>query len=122
MKIYVNNVEAVEEKLNLKKKIRFVRLIPLLCERRLREVVKKIPKDYGPNYIKKFEDETGIVLKYYVFEKEYEFLEHTKLGTYPNPKFNLLNGPIDIDEFMSYNLKDYDILVVINDKKLYKKD
>ena len=122
MKIYINNVESVEDKLKLKKKIKFVRLHPLLCERRLREVVKKIPKEYGPHAIKKFEEETGIVLKYYVYEHKYDFLEHTKLGTYPNPKFNVHDGHIDIEEFMSYHLDNYDILVIIDNKKLYKED
>lgn len=122
MKIYINNVESVEDKLKLKKKIRFVRLRPLLCERRLREVVKKIPKEFDPETIKKFEKDTGLILKYYVFEHVYDFLEHTKLGIYPNPEFNIKNGSIDMAKFMSYYLKDYDILVVINDKKLYKED
>ena len=122
MKIYVNNVENVEDKLKLKKKIKFVRLHSLLCERRLKEVVKKIPKEFNKRTIRKFEEETGIILKYYVFEHSYDFREHTKLGIYPNPSFNVKDGPIDIDEFMSYYLKDFDILVVINDKKLYEKD
>ena len=122
MKIYINNVESVEEKLNLKKKIRFVRLRPLLCERRLRDVVKKIPKEYDPETIKKFEEDTGIILKYYVFEHSYDFLEHTKLGTFPDQRFNFFEGTINAKEVMANYLERYDILVVINDKKLYKKD
>ena len=122
MKIYVNNVDNVERKLRLRKKIKFVRLIPLFCERRLREVVKKIPKEYDPETLKKFEEDTGIVLKYFVYEHSYDGREHTKLGPNPHPDFRVTGGSMSLEEFLSYELKDYDILVEINDKKLYIKD
>ena len=70
LKIYVNNVERVEDKLKLKKKIRFVRLHPLLCERRLRKVVEKIPKEYDPKTIKKFEEDYCDIKKEFEYEKQ----------------------------------------------------
>lgn len=112
MKIYVNNVERVTRALNLKKGLKKVRLRPLFSEKRLKIFLKKIPYDCDPYTLRKFEEETGIVLKYYVFNDKYDFREFTKNGVYPNPKFNVFEGHIDYEEFMSYYLEDYDILVI----------
>ena len=81
-----------------------------------------IPKEYDRESIKKFEDETGITLKYYVYEHSYDFREYTSLGIYPDPNINLSNGSFSYQEFIKTSLNNYDILVVINDKKLYLKD
>ena len=118
MKFYINNVESVEEKLHLEKKLKRIKLIPLFSERRLKELLKKIPTKYDKETIMEFENETGIILKYIVYEHFYDFREHTKLGIYPDPKFNVKDG-IDYKEFIKSRLDNYDILVVINDKKMY---
>ena len=122
MKIYVNNVGNLEDKLKLKKNIKRVRLRKIFSERRLKEFLDKIPNEYDPKTLKEFEEETGIILKYYVFEHSYDFREHTKLGVYPSPDICLSDGPIDYKEFIKSYLENYDVLVVINDKKLYKED
>ena len=118
MKFYVNNVESLVGKLHLQKDLKRIKLNPLFSEKRLKDLLKKIPNDFDKETIKKFEKETGIVLKYQVSENKYEFREHTKLGTYPDPKINALVG-INYEELMSTYLDNYDILIVINDKKLY---
>lgn len=112
MKIYANNVERVEKILHLKKSLKKVKLSPLFSEKNLREFLKKIPYDCDPQTIMKFEKETGIILKYYVFNDKYEFREFTKLGVYPNPKFNVFKAPIDYQDFIKDYLEDYDVLVV----------
>lgn len=121
MKFYVNNVESLVEKLHLQKDLKRIKLSPLFSEKRLKDLLKKIPNNFDKETIEKFEKETGIVLKYHVVENRYEFREYTKLGTYPDPKINALVG-IDYEELMSTYLNNYDILVVINDKKLYLDD
>ena len=118
MKFYINNVESVEEKLHLKKNLKRIKLNPFFCERRLKELLKKIPARYDEKTIMEFEYETGIVLKYIVYEHSYDFREHTKLGTYPDKKFNVKDGR-DFEEFIKSKLDNYDILVVINDKNNY---
>ena len=118
MKFYINNVERVDEKLHLKKKLKRIKLSPLFSESRLKELLKKIPAKYDKETIMEFEKETGIILKYVVYEHFYDFREYTKLGVYPDPKFNAKDG-IDFQEFIKSYLDNFDILVVINDKKLY---
>lgn len=118
MKFYINNVESVEKKLHLEKNLKRIKLEPLFSERRLKELLKKIPTKYDKETIINFEKQTGIILKYIVYEHSYDFREYTKLGSYPDSKINVKDG-IDYQEFIKSYLDNYDILVVINDKKMY---
>ncbi len=110
---FVNNVEHVEDKLKLSKKIRKVKINTRLCENNLKEFIKNIPKFDDKTAIEEFEKETGIILKYYVFYEKYSFFEYSKLGIWPDndKKIILPDGCRTIDIEANY-LEDYDILIV----------
>lgn len=112
MKFYVNNVESLEEKLHLRKRLKKIRLSKTFSERRLKDFLKKIPSKFDRDVILSFENETGIILKYLVHETQYDMYEYTSLGIYPNPEANVFKG--NLSEFNTTFLKDYDILVEVS--------
>lgn len=110
---FVNNVDHVEDKLKLRKDIKRVKINTWFCEDKLKEFVKKIPRFDDKEAIEKLEQETGIILKYYVFYDKYGFYEYTKLGIWPDNDAVCVypDGRKGIDIHANY-LDNFDVLVV----------
>ena len=65
--------------------------------------------------IKEFEKETGLILKYYIFNNKYDFLEYTHLGVFPDNERLIKEygiGRYPYDELMKTHLDNFDILVI----------
>ena len=114
--IIINNVDKVTNYVDLYKGIRTIHMNSLFSQKKLKRLAKKVPKKYDKESIKKFEDETGLKLKYYVFYDKYGFFEYTSLGIYPdNNKIITKN-----DGFRDYKcvdleynyLENFDILII----------
>ncbi len=68
--------------------------------------VSKKLKNEKKETIINFEKQTGIILKYIVYEHSYDFREYTKLGSYPDSKINVKDG-IDYQEFIKSYLDNW---------------
>ena len=107
MEFVIGNLKCLEQKLHLKEHGE-IPTCEILKEKEVRKILRKIPKKYDIETIKKFEKETGIVLKYWVFTPT-SFREYTCLGIHPAP----CN---DNQDFSRNYLSNFDILVAINKK------
>lgn len=105
MNFFIYDAESLKRKLHLEVN-EDISVDDLLKERKVKELLKKIPNKYDINTIKEFEKETGIVLKYWVFTK-ISFYEYTKLGVHPTSVGKRFN-----ENF----LEEFDILVAINEE------
>ncbi len=114
--IMVNNVERVTDYVNLYKDIRTVYMNSIFAQKELKKLAKKVPKNFDKESIKAFENETGLILKYWVFYNKYDFFEYTSLGIWPdNEKIaNINNGKyVYNSEMLKINhIENYDILVI----------
>lgn len=111
---FINNVYNVSKKLDLSKDIKRIK-INLLSPKELKDFAKKIPKYNDIEKIKEIENETGIILKYHVHEKNNVFYEFSKFGMSPlSVKMIKENNEWKPDKDIQY-LENFDILVV--DKK-----
>lgn len=91
--ILINNVERVANYTKLGKEIKSLKMNRTFTNKKLKELAKKVPKKFDKESIKKFERETGLNIKYYVFEDKYTFYEYNRYGIYPdNSKVVLENG------------------------------
>ena len=100
--ILVNNVERVEHYLEIYQRIRNIKMNSIFAHKMVRKLAKKIPKKYDVESIKKFEEETGLKLKYHVYYHKYGFFEYTSLGIWP---YNEVER-IDENGKPHYHLKD----------------
>lgn len=113
--IIMNNVEKVTQYANLYRGIRTIHMNSIFAQKKLKELAKKVPKNFDVESIKKFEKETGLILKYYVFNDKYEFFEYTHLGIFPNNERLMRDygiGKYPYEELMREYLENFDILVI----------
>lgn len=113
--IIMNNVEKVTEYVDLHKKVKTIYMNNIFAQKKLKELAKKVPKEFDVESIERFEKETGLILKYYIFNDKYEFFEYTHLGIFPNndrliKEFGI--GKYPYDELMRDHLENFDILVI----------
>ena len=108
-------VDKVTDYVDLLKDVRTIYMNSIFAQKKLKNLAKKVPKDYDKESINKFEKETGLILKYYIFDNKYDFLEYTHLGVFPDnerliKEFGI--GKYPYEELMSTHLDQFDILVI----------
>ena len=111
----MNNVEKIAQYTNLYKGVRTIHMNSIFAQKNIKDLAKKIPKKFDVESIKKFEKETGLILKYYVFNDKYEFFEYTHLGIFPNNERLMKDygiGKYPYEELMREYLENFDILVI----------
>lgn len=111
----MNNVDKVTDYINLCKDVRTIYMNSPLAQKKLKNLAKRIPKEYDIESIKKFEKETGLILKYYIFDNKYDFLEYTHLGVFPDNERLIKEygiGRFPYEELMRTHLDQFDILII----------
>ena len=124
-KIIMNNVEKVTDYVDLYKDVRTIYMNSIFAQKKLKDLAKKVPKKFDIESIKKFEKETGLILKYYVFNDKYEFLEYTHLGVFPDNDRLMRDygiGKYPYKELMRNYLEHFDILVIDKVTKMKKEN
>ena len=122
----MNNVDKVTDYVDLCKDVRTIYMNSIFAQKDLKRLAKEIPKNYDVESIKKFEKETGLILKYYIFDdNKYDFLEYTHLGVFPDNERLIREygiGKYPYKEMMKTHLKNFDILIIdkTNIKKVKK--
>ena len=114
-RIVMNNVDRVTDYVDLYRDVRTIYMNSVLAQKKLRKLAKKVPRSFDVESIKKFEEETGLILKYYVFDNKYDFLEYTHLGVFPDNERLIKEyglGKYPYEEFISTHLDQFDILVL----------
>lgn len=124
-RIIMNNVDKVTDYVDLYQDVRTIYMNSIFAQKKLRNLAKKIPKKFDIESIKKFEKETGLILKYYIFSNKYDFLEYTHLGVFPDNERMIKEygiGKFPYKEFIKTHLENFDILVIdkTNIKKVEK--
>ena len=99
--------------------IKKVRLNCLFSKKKIRELVKKIPREFDKVSISKFYEETGLRIKYYMFADQFSFIEYDRMGVHPdNDKWEMVqNGQMTVEEFNSHPeyiqaIEEADIIVI----------
>ena len=118
----MNNVDKVTDYVNLIKDVRTIYMNNLFAQKKLKKLAKKVPKEFDIASIEAFEKETGLILKYYIFNNKYDFLEYSHLGVFPDNERLIKEygiGKYPYEELMKTHLEHFDILVM--DKKTYLK-
>ena len=82
--ILINDVERVTDYAKERKRLKTIKMNSIFSSKKLKELAKKVPVNFDVESIKKFEKETGLNLKYYVWEDDYEFFEYSHHGIYPD--------------------------------------
>ncbi len=111
----MNNVDKVTDYVDLLKDVRTIYMNSTFAQKKLKTLAKKIPKKYDIESILKFEKETGLILKYYIFNNKYDFLEYTHLGVFPDNERLIKEydiGKYPYEELMKTHLDTFDILVI----------
>ena len=111
----MNNVEKITQYTDLYKPVRTIYMNSIFAQKKLKDLAKKIPRKFDVESIKKFEKETGLILKYYVFNDKYEFFEYTHLGIYPDNERLIRDygiGKYPYEELMRDYLENFDILII----------
>lgn len=111
----MNNVDKVTDYVDLLKDVRTIYMNSILAQKKLKRLAKMVPKKYDVESIKEFEKETGLILKYYIFNNKYDFLEYTHLGVFPDNERLIKEygiGRYPYDELMKTHLDNFDILVI----------
>ena len=114
-RIIMNNVDKVTDYVDLCKDVRTIYMNSPLAQKKLKNLAKRVPKEYDIESIKKFEKETGLILKYYIFTNKYDFLEYTHLGVFPDNERLIKEygiGKYPYEELMKTHLDQFDILVI----------
>ena len=114
-RVIMNNVDKVTDYVNLLKDVRTIYMNSMLAQKKLKRLAKMVPKEYDVESIKEFEKETGLILKYYIFNNKYDFLEYTHLGVFPDNERLIKEygiGRYPYDELMKTHLDNFDILVI----------
>lgn len=121
-RVIMNNVDKVTDYVDLLKDVRTIYMNSIFAQKKLKELAKRVPKEYDVETIKKFEHETGLILKYYIFNNKYDFLEYTHLGVFPDNERLIREygmGKYPYEEFIKTKLENFDILII--DKTLINK-
>ena len=111
----MNNVDKVTDYVDLLKDVRTIYMNSMLAQKKLKRLARMIPKEYDVESIKEFEKETGLILKYYIFNNKYDFLEYTHLGVFPDNERLIKEygiGRYPYDELMKTHLDNFDIFVI----------
>ena len=111
----MNNVDKVTDYVDLLKDVRTIYMNSMLAQKKLKRLAKMVPKEYDVESIKEFEKETGLILKYYIFNNKYDFLEYTHLGVFPDNERLIKEygiGRYPYEELMKTHLDNFDILVI----------
>ena len=111
----MNNVDKVTDYVDLLKDVRTIYMNSILAQKKLKRLAKMVPKKYDVESIKEFEKETGLILKYYIFNNKYDFLEYTHLGVFPDNERLIKEygiGRCPYEELMKTHLDNFDILVI----------
>ena len=121
----MNNVDKVTDYVDLCCDVRTIYMNSIVAQKKLKRLAKKVPKKYDVKSIKEFEKETGLILKYYIFENKYDFLEYTNLGVFPDNERLIREygiGKYPYKEMMKTHLENFDILIIdkTNIKKVKK--
>ncbi len=114
-RVIMNNVDKVTDYVDLLKDVRTIYMNSILAQKKLKRLAKMVPKKYDVESIKEFEKETGLILKYYIFNNKYDFLEYTHLGVFPDNERLIKEygiGRYPYDELMKTHLDNFDILVI----------
>ena len=114
-RIIMNNVDKVTDYVDLYQNVRTIYMNSIFAQKKLKKLAKKIPKEYDIESIKKFEKETGLILKYYIFDNKYDFLEYTHLGVFPDNERLIKEygiGKYPYEELMKTHLEQFDILIM----------
>lgn len=124
-RIIMNNVDKVTDYVDLYQDVRTIYMNSTFAQKKLKDLAKKVPKKFDVESIKEFEKETGLILKYYVFDNKYDFLEYTHLGVFPDNERLIQEygiGRFPYGELMKTHLENFDILVIdkTNIKKVEK--
>ena len=122
-RVIMNNVDKVTDYVDLLKDVRTIYMNSIFAQKKLKRLAKKIPKKYDVESILNFEKKTGLILKYYIFNNKYDFLEYTHLGVFPDNERLIKEygiGKYPYEEFIKTKLDTFDILVI--DKTNIKKN
>ncbi len=114
-RIIMNNVDKVTDYIDLCQDVRTIYMNSIFAQNKLKNLAKKVPKKFDVESIKKFEKETGLILKYYIFDNKYDFLEYTHLGVFPDNERLIREygiGKYPYEELMKTHLENFDILVI----------
>ena len=114
-RIIMNNVDKVTDCIDLCQDVRTIYMNSIFAQNKLKNLAKKVPKKFDVESIKKFEKETGLILKYYIFDNKYDFLEYTHLGVFPDNERLIREygiGKYPYEELMKTHLENFDILVI----------
>ncbi len=114
-RVIINNVDKVTDYVYLLKDVRTIYMNSIFAQKKLKRLAKMVPKEYDIESILKFEHETGLILKYYIFSNKYDFLEYTHLGVFPDNERLIKEygiGKYPYDELMKTHLDNFDILVI----------
>ncbi len=114
-RVIMNNVDKVTDYIDLCKDVRTIYMNSIFAQKNLRILAKKVPKKYDVESIKQFEKETGLILKYYIFDNKYDFLEYTHLGVFPDNERLIREygiGKYPYEEMMKTHLENFDILII----------
>lgn len=120
----MNNYDKVTDYVDLYKDVRTIYMNSIFAQKKLRKLAKKVPKEFDVESIKKFEKETGLILKYYVFDNKYDFIEYTHLGIFPDNERLIEEygvGRYPYEQLMATHLDNFDILVIDRISHLKKK-
>ena len=114
-RVIMNNVDKVTDYVDLLKDVRTIYMNSMLAQKKIKRLAKMVPKKYDVESIKEFEKETGLILKYYIFNNKYDFLEYTHLGVFPDNERLIKEygiGRYPYEELMKTHLDNFDILVI----------
>jgi predicted ATPase len=123
IQIIANDVEKVADYAECKiTKVKKVRMNGTFSNKKLKELAKRIPKQYDKAAVQSFYEETGLKLKYLIFSDKFSHIECDRMGAHPdNDKWAMVkNGEMTVEEFSSHSeyleaVEQADILVI--DKK-----
>lgn len=82
--ILINDVERVTDYVKEERDLRTIKMNSFFAYKKIKELAKKVPRNFDVESIKKFEKETGLNLKYYVWEGYCEYFEYSHHGIYPD--------------------------------------
>lgn len=122
--VIMNNIDKVTDYVDLLKDVRTIYINSIFAQKKLKRLSKKIPKNYDIESILAFEKETGLILKYYIFNNKYDFLEYTHLGVFPDNERLIKEygiGRYPYEELMKTHLDYFDILIIDRVSHLKKK-
>ncbi len=122
-RVIMNNVDKVTDYVDLVQDVRTIYMNSIFAQKKLKKLAQKIPRKYDIASIKKFEKETGLILKYYIFTNKYDFLEYTHLGVFPDNERLIKEygiGKYPYEELMKTHLEQFDILIIDKISKMKK--